>query len=123
MTKFLSYFKVIKLLIAPKCYRQDNTFVLTKHLSFCSNNFFIYCRNGNFRKQTFGKMIFLLIIVAIALLVIYKYLAKDHDFFKKAGIKAMQPFFLLGNTGSLLFKGKGMGQGILWLYNAFPNEK
>lgn len=68
-------------------------------------------------------MMLLLIIVAVALFVFYKYLAKDHDFFKKIGVKSMEPFLLLGNTGSLLLKRIGMGNGILVIYRAFPNEK
>lgn len=65
----------------------------------------------------------LLIISTVALVVFYMYLAKNHDFFKKIGVKSMTPFLLLGNTGSILFKRLSMGNGILWLYNAFPNEK
>lgn len=68
-------------------------------------------------------MMLFLIITAVALFVFYKYLAKDHDFFKKTGVKAMKPFLLLGNTGALLFKRLSMGNGILFMYNAFPNEK
>lgn len=64
-----------------------------------------------------------LIITTVAIFVVYKYLAKGHDFFKKTGVKAMQPFWLLGNTGSLLFKKMSIGNGILYMYNAFPNEK
>lgn len=68
-------------------------------------------------------MMLLLIIVTVVLLLFYKYLAKNHDFFKKAGVKSMQPFLLLGNTGSLLLKRLSIGSGILWLYNSFSNEK
>ncbi|XP_037036008.1 cytochrome P450 9e2-like [Bradysia coprophila] len=64
-----------------------------------------------------------LIISAVALFLFYKYLSKDHDFFKKSGLKAMNPFLLLGNTGSLLMKRLSMGNSILFMYNAFPNEK
>lgn len=68
-------------------------------------------------------MMFLLIVVAVAVFVIYKYLARNHDFFKKTGVKAMKPVLLLGNSGSLLLKRLSVGKGILMLYNAFPNEK
>lgn len=68
------------------------------------------------------KMMLLVVIVIVALFVFYKYLAKNHDFFKNAGVKS-KPFLLLGNTGSILLKRISMGSGILWLYNAFPNEK
>lgn len=68
-------------------------------------------------------MMLWIIIATVALFVFYKYLSKDHDFFKNAGVKAMQPFLLLGNTGSLLFKKLSMGNAILYMYNAFPNEK
>ncbi|KAJ6640976.1 Cytochrome P450 9e2 [Pseudolycoriella hygida] len=68
-------------------------------------------------------MMLLIAIAAVALFLFYKYLARNHDFFKKIGVKSMKPFFLLGNTGSILLKRISMGNGILWLYNAFPNEK
>lgn len=117
---FYFQFLFLKPLLSPAIirifYQHDNTLGLTR-------NVYVHFYSSRISASKTFKMMLFLIIVSVALFVFYKYLAKNHDFFKKVGVKSMQPVLLLGNTGSLLFKKVSMGKGILLLYNAFPNEK
>lgn len=68
-------------------------------------------------------MNYYLVIVAVFILLVYKWLTKDNDYFIKRGIPALKPTFMLGNTGKFYTKQIGLIDLVTKLYNDFPDEK
>lgn len=64
-----------------------------------------------------------LTLFAFALMSVYKFLIKNHDFFEKRGVKYLKPTILFGNIFGLL-TGRENGISVFEKpYKKFKNEK
>lgn len=66
----------------------------------------------------------LLLCVAIALFTwaFYKWATINNEYFKRRGLKYMQPSFLVGNTAGMFFQKYDALEFGKFLYYAFPEE-
>lgn len=64
-----------------------------------------------------------LLLISAVIFVIYKYLRRNDDFFKKRGVKYEEPTLLFGNMFEL-FTSNSNGLAVFQkLYKKFQNEK
>lgn len=62
-------------------------------------------------------------VIAVALFLLYRYIAQKYKFFEERNIPYIKPTLLLGNTAPVLLKRQDLLQNIKEMYNAFPNSK
>ncbi|XP_043471300.1 cytochrome P450 6k1-like [Leptopilina heterotoma] len=67
-------------------------------------------------------LIAILCIVAVILLFLYVYSSKNHDFWKKQGVKGPDPLPILGNFKDILLNRLSPGEMAKNLYNQFNDE-
>lgn len=64
-----------------------------------------------------------LVLFSVLILLVYKWIKKDNDYFIKRGIPALKPTFIFGNLGEFYTKQIGLIDSVKKLYNDFPDEK
>lgn len=67
--------------------------------------------------------IILLSGVGLILYALYKWIILNNDYFKKRGVKHLEPYFLFGNTFGFFTSRYTVAEFLSMIYDAFPNEK
>ncbi|PSN50995.1 hypothetical protein C0J52_08595 [Blattella germanica] len=62
-------------------------------------------------------------VIIVCLYVIYRYVTKNDDYFKKRNVPYLKPTFYIGNVLPVLTKKRSTTEHIIWLYNQFEGHK
>lgn len=125
---------IILVIITTSCYKTRlqqhlGIFKLTILLSqtefFTRPEFWYTIINNIFQliliKIILGMILMLLIILLLT--VIYWYLAKHYNYWIKKSVKQRKQVYILGDNWKILLRQESFFEGVIRLYNTFPNER
>lgn len=71
----------------------------------------------------FQSLSFWIAIIAIFTYIFYKWITRNHNYFKDRGIEYKKPFLFLGSTPSFWYSKKSIAEFFSSLYNEFDGVK